>query len=199
MEDVLLDGLPGPLTWQVAPVSWEPAGPDGLAVTAGPGTDLFVDPAGSPAQLTAPRALLPVTGDYRFSARLSCAAAATYDAAALVAWVTDDQWVKLALERSPAGELTVVSVVTRGLSDDANSWPVPSGACWLRISRAGEATALHARADGEPWALVRHCALGGGATRVGLLAQSPTGAGAVSRFDQVRLEPGGVADIRGGD
>jgi regulation of enolase protein 1 (concanavalin A-like superfamily) len=197
-DDVVLDGLPEALRWQVEPVSWERAGRDGLAITAGPGTDLFVDPAGGQVQLGAPRALLPVTGDYRFSARLSCAAAATFDAAALLAWVADDQWVKLALERSPAGELTVVSVVTRGLSDDVNSWPVPSGACWLRISRAGAATALHARADDEPWALVRHFALGEGASRVGVLAQSPTGAGVVSRFDQVRLVPGGVADIRGG-
>ncbi|HVQ89876.1 MAG TPA: DUF1349 domain-containing protein [Mycobacteriales bacterium] len=196
--DVRLNGLPGPLSWQVEPVSWEPVGPDGLTVTAGPQTDLFVDPAGSPAQLSAPRALLPVSGDYRFSARLSCAAAATYDAAALVAWVDDEQWVKLALERSPAGLLTVVSVVTRGRSDDANGWPVPSGSCWLRISRTGPATALHARADGEPWALVRHLALGAGDTQVGLLAQSPTGAGAVSTFDQVRLEPGGLADVRDG-
>lgn len=199
-DDVVLDGLPAALRWQPAPVSWQRTAPDGLVVAAGPGTDLFVDPAGSAAQLSAPRALMPVTGDYRFSARVSCDSAATFDAAALLAWVTADRWVKLCLERSPAGVMTVVSVVTRGLSDDANGWPVPSGSTSLRISRTGAASALHARADGEPWQLVRHCALGGdGPVAVGVLAQSPTGAGVVSRFEQVRFGSEGLTDIRGGE
>lgn len=197
--EVALDGLPAPLRWLLAPVSWQRVGADGLSVTAGPATDLFVDPAGGAAQLSAPRALMAVTGDYRFSARVSCAAAATFDAAVLVAWVDNDRWVKLCLERSPAGVLTVVSVVTRGASDDANSWPVPAGPIWLRISRRGPATALHASADGQRWDLVRHFALGGdGSTRVGVLAQSPTGAGVVSRFEQVRFAPTGVPDVRDG-
>jgi regulation of enolase protein 1 (concanavalin A-like superfamily) len=201
---VVLDGLPAPLRWQPAPVSWQRTAPDGLAVTAGPGTDLFVDPAGGAAQLAAPRALMPVTGDYRFSARVSCDSGATYDAAALVSWVAADRWVKLCLERSPAGVMTVVSVVTRGLSDDANGWPVPADSIWLRISRAGAATALHASADGQRWDLVRHFALDGdadgdGPAQVGVLAQSPTGAGARCRFDQVRFAPNGIDDIRGGN
>lgn len=199
-DDMVLAGVPGVLRWQAAPVSWQPSGADGVTVTAGAGTDLFVDPAGAPAVLSAPRAVVTVTGDYRFGALVSCAAEATFDAGALVAWVAADRWVKLALERSPAGVLTVVSVVTRGVSDDANGWPVPTGTAWLRIARTGAATALHARAAGEPWQLVRHLAFDdGGPVQVGVLAQSPTGAGAVSRFEQVRLEPGGVADIRGGD
>jgi regulation of enolase protein 1 (concanavalin A-like superfamily) len=199
-DEVVLDGLPGALRWQLAPVSWGRTAPDGVAVTAGPGTDLFVDPAGSAAQLSAPRALLPVVGDYRFSARVSCGSAATFDAAVLLAWVAADRWVKLCLERSPAGVMTVVSVVTRGVSDDANGWPVPSGSTWLRVSRRGAATALHASADGGRWELVRHCAFDDGEpVQVGLLAQSPTGAGAVSRFEQVRFAPTGVEDIRGGE
>jgi regulation of enolase protein 1 (concanavalin A-like superfamily) len=149
--------------------------------------------------LSAPRALLPVTGDFRFSARVACDSAATYDAAALLAWAAADRWVKLCLERSPAGVMTVVSVVTRGVSDDANAWPAPAGPTWLRISRRGPASALHASADGQRWQLVRHFALGGnGPVQVGLLAQSPTGAGVVSRFEQVRFAPTGVQDIRGG-
>jgi regulation of enolase protein 1 (concanavalin A-like superfamily) len=200
--EVVLDGLPAPLAWQLPPVSWQATAADGLAITAGAGTDLFVDPAGSAAQLSAPRELMPVLGDYRLSARVSCAATATFDAAALLAWVAADRWAKLCLERSPAGVLTVVSVVTRGLSDDANGWPVPSGSTWLRISRRGAASALHASADGERWDLVRHFALGGdgdGPVQVGVLAQSPTGAGVVSEFAQVRFAPNGVSDIRSGE
>lgn len=49
------------------------------------------------------------------------AAAAVSDADGLVAFVDQTCWAKLALERSPQSELTVVSIVTVGLSDDCNS------------------------------------------------------------------------------
>jgi regulation of enolase protein 1 (concanavalin A-like superfamily) len=201
--EITIDGLPAPLAWQLPPVSWQPTGPDAVTVTAGPKTDLFIDPAGSPAQLTAPRALLPVSGDFSFSARVSCDHAATYDAAVLLAWAADDRWAKLCLERSPAGVMTVVSVITRGLSDDANGWPMPGGEVWLRISRHGPAIALHASADGRRWDLVRHLALGDspggdGGLSVGISAQSPIGEGATSHFHEIRLAPAGVADIRDG-
>jgi uncharacterized protein len=196
---VVLDGLPGPLQWQQGPVSWQRTADDGMSVTAGPGSDLFIDPGGAPAQLSAPRALVPVGGDYRFSARVSCTAAATFDAAVLLVWVAEDRWAKLCLERSPAGVMTVVSVVTRGVSDDANSWPVPAGRTWLRISRRGPATAFHASTDGQRWDLVRHFALGGDDhPQIGVLAQSPTGTGVVSHFDELRFAPAGLDDIRDG-
>jgi regulation of enolase protein 1 (concanavalin A-like superfamily) len=77
---------------------------------------------------------------------------------------------------------------------------VPAGSTWLRISRRGPATALHASADGERWELVRHFALdGNGPVHIGVLAQSPTGAGATSQFAQVRFAPEGVKDIRSGE
>jgi uncharacterized protein len=197
--ELVLNGLPGPLRWQQAPVSWRRTADDGVSVTAGPGSDLFVGPDGAPAQLSSPRALVPVDGDYQFSARVSCAAAATFDAAVLLVWVAEDRWAKLCLERSPAGAMTVVSVVTRGVSDDANSWPVPGGRTWLRISRRGPATAFHASADGQRWELVRHFALGGDdGARIGVLAQSPTGNGVVSHFDELRFVPAGLTDIRDG-
>lgn len=199
-DEVALNGLPAPLRWQQAPVSWTRTGPDSLTITAGPSTDLFIDPAGTAPQLTAPRALTAVTGDYRFSAQVSCESAATFDAAVLLAWVAEDRWAKLCLERSPAGMMTVVSVVTRGVSDDSNSWPAPTGQTWLRISQHGPATALHASPDGHRWDLVRHFALGGTSpVHIGVLAQSPTGAGTTSHFRHLRFSSTPLPDIRNGE
>ena len=103
---------------------------------------------------------------------------ATFDAGALVLHAADHTWVKLALERSRRATAMIVSVVTRGLSDDANGRVVTGDGVWLRVSRIGAACALHASDDGERWELVRHFALDApDGLAAGFLAQSPTGEG----------------------
>jgi regulation of enolase protein 1 (concanavalin A-like superfamily) len=191
--------LPMALEWQVAPLDWS-VGVDGsLRIVAGPRTDLFVDPAGGPAALGAPRIAGVVEGDFQFSARVRADLRATFDAGALVLHAADDIWVKLALERSPQGDAMVVSVVTRGLSDDANGRVVTGDGVWLRVSRMGAACALHASDDGARWELVRHFALDAPAgLTAGFLAQSPTGEGCTASFDDVRFVAEPLAELRDG-
>jgi hypothetical protein len=146
--------LPMALEWQVAPLDWA-VGLDGsLRIVAGPRTDLFVDPAGGPAALGAPRIVGVVEGDFQLSARVRADLQATFDAGALVLHAADDSWVKLALERSPQGEAMVVSVVTRGLSDDANGQVVTGAgvraACLARRSALGARAPLRARRTRRP-------------------------------------------------
>jgi uncharacterized protein len=197
-EPVTIDPLPAPLTWEV-----EPAGSslDGeLVIEAPPRSDLFHDPGGREPETGAPRLLGPVAGDFQLSARVRCTFAGAFDAGALLLWTKPDAYVKLAFEVSPAGEPGVVSVVTDGLSDDANAFAVPGDAVWLRVSRLGPACALHARLDDEPWRFVRHCPLpaGGEPLRAGFLAQSPTGEGATARFDAIGYTPERLPDLRSG-
>jgi regulation of enolase protein 1 (concanavalin A-like superfamily) len=117
----------------------------------------------------------------------------------LALWADEDNWAKLCLEYSPRGEPMVVSVVTRGLSDDCNSAVVDGSVTWLRMSRIGQAYAFHSSADGQEWHLVRHFALASGESpEVGFQAQSPTGDGCTARFDQIRFEARTLADIRSG-
>jgi len=191
--------LPMALEWQVAPLDWS-VGVDGsLRIVAGPRTDLFVDPAGGPAAFGAPRIAGVVEGDFQLSARVRADLRATFDAGALVLHAADDAWVKLALERSPQGEAMVVSVVTRGLSDDANGRVVTGDGIWLRVSRMGPACALHASDDGARWELVRHFALDAPAgLTAGFLTQSPTGEGCTASFDDVRFVAEPLAELRDG-
>jgi uncharacterized protein len=197
-EPVTIDPLPAPLTWDVEPAGW--ALDDELVIEAPPRSDLFHDPAGSEPQLGAPRLLGPVEGDFQLSARVRSTFAGTFDAGALLLWTSENAYVKLAFEVSPAGEPGVVSVVTDGLSDDANAFAVAGDAVWLRISRLGPACALHARLEDESWRFVRHCPLpaGGQRLRAGFLAQSPTGEGATARFDAIGYTPERLADLRSG-
>ncbi|MGC9974781.1 MAG: DUF1349 domain-containing protein [Gaiellaceae bacterium] len=198
-DRVIIKPLPSALRWLASPLAWR-AGDRSLELNAGPATDLFADPAGGASVLNAPALVGEVSGDFLFSARVSPELASTFDAAVLLVYTCETSWAKLCLERSPRGEPTVVSVVTRGVSDDCNSFPVESGEIWLRIARLGDCFAFHA-SDGDGfWRLVRYFKLGGdGAVEIGFLVQSPTGEGCRARFEQITYEERRLGDLRNGE
>jgi regulation of enolase protein 1 (concanavalin A-like superfamily) len=187
------------LDWQLHPPAPAELGETSIAFAAGPRTDLFTDPAGGEPKADAPLLHGRPSGDFQLRARVSAPLAATFDAAALVVWASPAAWGKLALEHSPQGEATIVSVVTRGVSDDANAFAVPEAVAWLRIARAGEMVAFHASVDGRWWSLIRLFTFSGaGAASAGFLVQSPTGEGLPGRFDEIAWTAGARADLRDG-
>jgi hypothetical protein len=199
VDDVRLPGVPIDFGWREPPAEPWVLSETGLTVAAGPRTDLFADPAGSPPILSAPRALGELSGDFQLLALVSVELVTTFDAGALLLWSDADRWAKLALERSPDGEGTVVSVVTRGRSDDCNSLAVDGSSIWLRISRIADACAFHVSHDGTVWRLIRHCAIAGWEPlEAGFLVQSPLGPGSTATFSDVRLRLATLADLRSG-
>ncbi len=173
--------LPRPLRWLVPAPSFEVTGAGALRVEAGPRTDWFIDPGGSTAVRNAPALVMPATGPWQLSAVVSADHRATFDAGVLFVHVDDTTWAKLCLELSPQGQVMVVSVVTRGTSDDCNSLPVEGHRLHLRISALERAFAFHWSANGHTWHLVRYFSLGDGAPEMapaGFIAQSPTGTAA---------------------
>jgi uncharacterized protein len=198
VDRVELAGFPSSLEWDPAPVAWS-AAEGALAVEAGPETDVFVDPGDSTETLSAPRLLGRVEGDYSLSARVTVEFRSDYDAGVLLLWVHERLWAKLCFELSPQGEPMVVSVVTRGVSDDCNSFVVDGNRVGLRVARLGQAYAFHASTDAQTWRLVRHFALEPGAEpRVGFLAQSPRGDGCSVRFEEISFRRRRLEDIRSG-
>ena len=180
-------------------LDWTAPPREPISIAAGPRTDLFVDPGGGAPVLDAPMQLGATVGDFLLSARVHAQLRATFDAGALMLHAGARTWAKLALERSPQGEAMIVSVVTRGVSDDANGAVVAGDGTWLRVARISGACALHASADGERWDLVRHFALEApGPLAAGFLAQSPTGGGCTATFDDVRFAGRTLADLRDG-
>ena len=193
-------GLPMPLRWLRNPRRWSVAEGAALAIEAGARTDWFIDPRGTAEpKLDAPTLVGDVTGDFLLSARVTVDFAATYDAGVLVLYANEDLWAKLCFEYSPQHEPMVVSVVTKDLSDDCNSFVVEGESVWLRIARIGAAFAMHASTDGSSWSFVRHFSLGAiDELSVGFAAQSPTGQGCAVTFDHVGFEAVGLADLRSG-
>ena len=127
---------------------------------------------------TRPPLVMPVEGTWMLRAQVSAEHESTFDAAVLVVHADERNWAKLCLELSPQGEVMVVSVVTRGDSDDCNS-VVVAGPVWLRVARLERAFAFHYSLDGETWRMVRYFGLGTAEdAEVGFLAQSRPAPGA---------------------
>ena len=187
------------LTWLVPSPGPAELGESSIAFASGPNTDLFTDPDGADPRAEAPVLLARPGGDFQLSARVSAPLVSTFDAAALVVWASPTAWGKLALEFSPQRAATIVSVVTRGVSDDANAFTVPEPVAWLRVARSGQTFAFHASLDGLWWSLIRYFTLEGAAgAAVGFLVQSPSGEGIYGRFDQIEWSAEPLADLRDG-
>ena len=192
---VQLDTLPLPLVWLREPAAWSADG--GLTIDA-PGTsDWFIDPSGTATVTNAPALLgRPQDEDFTLLARVRVDAAATFDAGVLFLYADDTTWAKLCLERSPDGRMMVVSVVTRGTSDDCNSHIVAGNSAWLRVARSKGAFAFHSSTDGARWQLIRHFGLPAGDVQVGFEAQSPTGDGCRATFADIAYASRQLTDLR---
>ena len=187
-----------------------------VTVTAQPRTDIFIDPgsgsagagtAGAGTALNAESMLNAATllgdvpeGDFQLSARVTVSFASAFDAGVLLIWLSERYWGKLCFEFSPAGEPMVVSVVCRGVCDDANAFIVPGRSVWLRVSRIDRAYAYHASLDGQTWRMIRVFNLDDETSRdrIGFEGQSPTGDGCSVTFDEIRFVPERLADLRDG-
>jgi regulation of enolase protein 1 (concanavalin A-like superfamily) len=177
-----------------------------VTATAAARSDIFIDP-GADSQLNAESMLnaatllgVPPAGDFQFSARVTVDFAATFDAGVLLLWIDDRHWGKLCFEYSPDGEPMIVSVVARGVADDANAFVVDGRTVWLRVSRVDHAFAYHASLDGRTWRMIRFFTIDDPATSaaVGFEAQSPTGDGCVVTFDDIHFTAERLHDLRNG-
>jgi len=173
-----------------------------LMLTAGPGTDLFTDPRGAVNSANSPMALFATQGDFLLSAKVCVAFEKTYDAGVLLVYLDKQHWGKLCFELSPQGQRMVVSVVTKGDSDDCNARVIDGEAVYLRLARIDNAFAFHYSLDGtaKSWQMVRYFSLGGepGSGRIGFSSQSPTGKGCLVRFESIRFKQRTLRDIRSG-
>jgi hypothetical protein len=188
-----------PLAWINAPVHWETLPGGGLRVRAGPKTDFFQNPDGSPGRDSGHLLWLPVEGDFVAQAHVCPTFTSTYDAGALMVRGDETHWAKLCFEATDFGTHAAVSVVTNGLSDDANGANLDVEDVWLQVVRQGDLFAQHYSLDGAAWRMVRYFALPMPAkVQVGLVAQSPIGPGTTVDFLTFTIESRPIADMRAG-
>ncbi|MBR7836636.1 DUF1349 domain-containing protein [Actinospica durhamensis] len=172
-----------------------------LTLTGAATSDLFIDPNGSGGDYAAGMLLgLPPEGDFTLSARVAVPFASMFDAAVFVVYVARDRFAKLCFEYSPQLRPTIVSVVTKEVSDDANAFSVEGSSASLRVSRIGPAWAFHASTDDKHWSMVRYFSLGESEepARVGMVGQSPTGEGISVTFTELTYTARTLTDVRDG-
>ena len=201
MTDLRLPGVPFAFASSGTPACQATVDGGTLTLVSGAKSDLFIDPAGDEAaRPDAGRWTgLPGEDDFTFAARVTVGFASTFDAGVLLLYLSERRWAKLCYEFSPQRKPTAVTVVTRGTSDDSNSFETAGGPLWLRITRSGRVWAFHASVDGAYWQLLRYFTLGeASGARVGFLAQSPTGVGCTAILDSVTYKSGAPADLRDG-
>jgi uncharacterized protein len=201
MAAFMLPSIPSELQWKNQPLDWS-AGSDGtLAIVAGELTDAFTDPSGNSPQDNAPAALfVPPDASFLLSAKVSVDFAADFDAGVLQVRASEDRWAKVCFEYSPQGQPMIVSVVTRGASDDCNSVIVDCRDIYLRIAVTPRTVAFHYSDDGVYWHFVRYFTLGTfEQVRVGFSAQSPRGQQCEAVFSDIRYRSGELSDNRDGE
>ncbi|NOK58644.1 MAG: DUF1349 domain-containing protein [Chloroflexi bacterium AL-W] len=202
MEAFTIPTIPEALHWRHQPQSWNvDEQSHDLTITAGTKTDWFYDPDRSNRNDNAPMALFtPPDTHFLLSAKVTVTFATPFDAGVLVLYEQDDVWAKLCFENSPQHKPMIVSVVTRGLSDDCNATIITEPSVFLRLYRNADTFAFHYSHDGTYWHLVRYFSLGTLTNlQVGFSSQSPTGDACTSIFSAMCYQQGMLTDIRNGN
>ncbi|HLZ87028.1 MAG TPA: alpha/beta fold hydrolase, partial [Puia sp.] len=193
-DSVRLSSLPRPLFWENAPVRFE-AGKDHLLIVAGEKTDMFRDPNVAYNTDNAPKLLFMADSNFVLTAAIHHAFASKWDGGAIVLKADSLNWIKFCFEKDYTGQKRVVSVVTRGISDDCNSAPVVSNTVYYKIAKAGNVITLYYSVEGRHWYLIRHLQFDSTAPlKLGFLAQSPTGQRCTVVFSAIHYSTKKIGD-----
>jgi hypothetical protein len=87
-------------------------------------------------------------------------------------------WIKFCFEKDYTGQKRVVSVVTKGISDDCNSAASTANTIYYKIAKAGNVITLYYSAEGRNW----------------FLAQSPTGQHCTVLFSDIHYSTRKIGD-----
>jgi regulation of enolase protein 1 (concanavalin A-like superfamily) len=150
-----IPGIPGTLNWQNTPRSSNTDSKNVLTISSSPKSDWFVDPFDGTVGNSAPILFFTPGSDYVLSARATVKFATKWDAGALMLMGDDHHWAKLSYEYSPDGKPTLVTVVTRGLSDDCNSMNASGDSVYLRIAKSSRTYVFYFPMDGQNWQILR--------------------------------------------
>ncbi|MGO4530545.1 DUF1349 domain-containing protein [Paenibacillus sp. 2TAF8] len=177
------------LEWLNEPEEWSIDNGE-VSITVPPASDFFIDPAGAAVNESAPFLHTKITGDFSIVAQVDVEMKEQYDSGCLMVRANGTTWAKVCFEYFEE-QPSILSVVTRGDSDDCVSSPVHVTKPYLRLARAGRSFAFHYSENGEKWKLVRYFGMDcPQEIQVGIVAQSPIGQGTKVNFSSVQLQSG---------
>ncbi|MCX4470262.1 DUF1349 domain-containing protein [Micromonospora sp. NBC_01655] len=181
--------------WLHQPVRAEPTPDGGLVVEPAAGSDFWRHTSYGFVHDDGPALLAPLPAGTAVEVAFRLDFAGQFDQAGVLVRVDERNWVKAGVEFSD-GQPQVGAVVTREVSD----WSVAPVPEWfgrevtVRVSRAGDALTVRARAGDEPWRLVRLAPLAPAAeASAGPFCCSPSRGGLAVRFLGWRQGPADAA------
>jgi uncharacterized protein len=168
-----------------------------IELVAPKATDFFIDIFSEYKKLNAPLYAAAVEGDFIFRCSVRPKFGNIYDAGCLMAYESEEKWIKLAFENTDLGYPAVVSVVTNGCSDDCNGERIDNDEIRLQIVRKGSNWCLHYAVDESGWKMVRYFKLEmSGQIKIGVSAQSPLGENCRVAFNELEISPNTYRNIR---
>ncbi|MDJ0698758.1 MAG: DUF1349 domain-containing protein [Woeseiaceae bacterium] len=195
----LTEDDPGEFRWLNDPVAVE-FSEGTMSVTAPEKSDFFINPENNEVSASAPLFYREVEGDFVVTALVKPDFRDKWNAAAIMVHIDENNWIKFAFENSDATGKSIVTVVTRGVSDDANGVRLEAfDKVWLRLARKGNNFAMHWSSDGKTYVMARLAQISGARrVKVGLEAQSPVGQAVTHEFLYFNIEEKTVRDLRAG-
>ena len=185
------------MEWMNQPESFQIT--DGsLSVTVKEGTDFFNNPEDGSIAGTAPFLCREIPGDFVAKALVQPDFNAQWNALALMVYLDSLHWIKFAFENSDATGASIVTVVTKGTSDDANGVILnDQQQVWLAMVRKNNIYSMHWSVDGKDYKMARLTAMPThDAARIGIEAQSPVGETATHLIHAFDIEERTVEDLR---
>lgn len=194
-KPVKIPGIDKPVSWINQAAAYQPTA-TGIQIVAGEKTDKYIAPDYSYSIDNAPRAVFDADKDFVFSAVIQHPFENKWDGGALVLEADKDNWIKFCFEKDYTGAKRVVSVVTKGISDDANSIDLPSDTAHFKIAKKTDAVYLYVAKSPNNWFLVRAINFKfNQPLKLGLLAQSPEGKTNTVNFSDVKYSAVTIKDF----
>jgi len=169
--------------WTREPPTFTTLSRDTIAWTCAPKSDFWRHTSSGVVAHDGHAYVTDVAGDFLLEAHLEAALEDRYDQIGLMAVQSETVWVKAGAEFEQ--EPLVGAVATNGRSD----WSFGPGSAPLtmRFERRNGTLEISAKADGEPWRMIRQLFLDG-PVGVGAYSCAPTGSGFESRLSGLALE-----------
>jgi regulation of enolase protein 1 (concanavalin A-like superfamily) len=175
IENAHIPTIPHGLFWENTHNSFSVHG-NQLIIIAGKKTDMFRDPNVTYNTDNAPKLLFEADDSFVLTASIEQAFTNKWDGGAIVIKQDSLNWIKFCFEKDYTGAKRVVSVVTKGISDDCNSVEMNTNKVYYKVAKADNVITLYYSSDGIKWFLIRHLQFDTHkGFKVGFLAQSPTG------------------------
>jgi regulation of enolase protein 1 (concanavalin A-like superfamily) len=190
----------GDFKWLNEPKSYEIENGK-LKVVAEKETDFFNNPEDKKKTSTAPVLFKEINGNFVARALVRPDFTSLWSAVALMVHIDNDNWIKFAFENSDATGKSIVSVVTKNVSDDANGAILSDqDQIWLKVVRKENIYSMHWSENGKDFKMCRLSTMAeADSVKIGIEVQSPVGESATHQIDYFEIEKITVKDLRKGE